>query len=1217
MKNAVISIGGAFRTSLAIVASVSLCTLAVFPARAADYYWTGKEDSSFSNAANWSGNSVPPSSTYAHNIVLDDGRLTGNAVKTISLPDYNIAKMTVKSTGWTCAGTALKPLESGFYATSPNGTNMVFQNQVKATSRTFSVVSGGIVVFSFNPYLDGAVTWTMTGGGTFLLSSGKFFGGWSPSRAIKLSNDTVVRVGCGNPYSDTASGSTTWAGGTVTLQSAMSRLQLKNTTSAAQSFINSGKIVKAASLTNYNLDARDIGDGYVEIYLAPSGMPEITDASIGKDASGAFAVSAMLGAAPATLTAYADDGVNAPVATLLGADVAGAGTATETLSGLAADTTYFVYVVAESAMGSVTNNLGSVYNGVPQLTGVSSALELGLVPGTGTVSRASAADYPLVVNLSFAVADGAVEGRTFAAPVSSVTIPAGAVSASFEIVPLTDSTVAADSSVVATLAAGDAYLVPSVLPSATIGIVNSALPADRNVWVAAADGLASNGDNWSQGVPDSSSHVLFDGNFSNARCTWDSPSAVASWTQNSTYAGTVDIQTTYENGSFPVLAIAGDCMVNGGKWTHRANSSSQAYRLSVTVGGSFTVGAEAEITASNKGFAQNQFPAGSAVGVHGGAIDDLSKVYGNLKHPVDIGSGGASSGLTGGGAIHIVVAGSATVDGTLSARPNLGSGENSQLGAGGSIYLEADSVSGSGSINAAGNGTTSTRQDGAGGRIAVICTQAEELAFPKANFRCNGSLGGYGRTSGGGTVFVKTAAQQNGTLIVPNILPESLSNVQRHPTKRGVTPIPAGETWALDTIEFRGGGVLCAPQGTTLSVPLSGISATSGARTGGILYEGGTLDFGSAPYTLTGNWTFQADVPYTFAGDVMVSGGANIGCMRFAGALADGSGEEGATSDDYAVCDVTVDGDLTIAAGGYASVELGGPSGNRSDVNEFYPRHGGQYAISVGNKCYGSVFDPVLPGQFGQGGDRGTVANGGGALKLTVSGDLVVNGRVSADGANFGDPAAAAGSINIRANTISGSGTMSASGLGGRNNQWGKRVHGTGGRIAVRVAGEEVGTTGVWTSFAAAGCASNSATVAWNRNTSAGTIYLQGKSDGEKGGTIYVRNQKNYDTSNVATWIPAAERGDAVADFAKAKLVIADRGVVAIGAAKMKFAELTIEENSLLDLHGEYVRVKRATVGGTRLAGGKYTAATLPQFLADSGEGGVLDIGGGLSIVVR
>ena len=174
-------------------------------------------------------------------------------------------------------------------------------------------------------------------------------------------------------------------------------------------------------------------------------------------------------------------------------------------------------------------------------------------------------------------------------------------------------------------------------------------------------------------------------------------------------------------------------------------------------------------------------------------------------------------------------------------------------------------------------------------------------------------------------------------------------------------------------------------------------------------------------------------------------------------------------------------------------------------------------------------------------------------------------------------------------------------------------------RIAVRVTGEDVGTTGVWTKFAARGCATNQVNTAnvRNQNASAGTIYLQGKSDGEKGGTIYVRNQVNYDTSNVATWIPAAERGDDAKDFAKAKLVIADRGVVAIGAAKMKLAELTIEDNSLLDLHGEYVRVKRATVGGTQLAGGKYTAATLPEFLADSGEGGVLDIGGGLTILVR
>ena len=274
--------------------------------RATNYYWTGAIDSDFTNPANWSGRSVPPSSSYAHNIVLDDTYLTGNTVKTVSLPgnNFNIAKMTVNSTGWTCTGNTLFPLEGGFYATSPDGTNIVFQKEVKATSRTFSVVAGGTVVFAANPYLDGSVTWNMTGGGTFVLASGTSFGGWSGSRAVKLADGTVLRVGCGNPYSNTASGTTTWAGGTVTLQAAMSRLQLKNTLSAAQTFIDNGKIVNGYDTTNYNLAARDIGDGYVEVYLAFAGTPEITAASLSKDANGAFAVSATLGTVSATLTAY-------------------------------------------------------------------------------------------------------------------------------------------------------------------------------------------------------------------------------------------------------------------------------------------------------------------------------------------------------------------------------------------------------------------------------------------------------------------------------------------------------------------------------------------------------------------------------------------------------------------------------------------------------------------------------------------------------------------------------------------------------------------------------------------------------------------------------------------------------------------------------------------------------------------------------------------------
>lgn len=888
------------------------------------------------------------------------------------------------------------------------------------------------------------------------------------------------------------------------------------------------------------------------------------------------------------------------------------GTTNWTVSDLGAGTTYKISVLATNESGTVEAVAGTIYTGALTLDASSAtdANEYGLVAGGVTVARATGDPFPLTVNYTISGSAG-TEGTTWAAPVA-VTIPANETSAVLPVVPLMDGDVTSDVTITVALAAGN-YELPSS-NAATLTLLNLAAPAGKKTWVATANGNASDGANWSpSGAPTAADEILFDGNFSNARCIWDvaATHTVAAWEQASSFTGVVELQTTYESGAFAALAITGDCTINGGTITQTKNEDAQVYRLSLTVGGDFSVASDAQITATGKGYDTCHYPIGSACGIHGGSANDLSLVYGNLKHPVDIGSAGSTSGFKGGGAIHLVVTGDATIDGTLAAQPSTGSTQSDTRykghGAGGSIYITAASVAGSGSITAAGYGFSSSwqRPGGAGGRIAVICTTAESLSFPTSKMMCNGSVASYGNTTGAGTIFVKTASQQNGTLIVDNAF--AGANFEAFwPTKRGVTPIPAGETWTLDEIQFRRYGVLCVPEGTTLSVPLSGVSSSSD-RTAGILYEGGTLNIGSAPYTLTGRWTFQADAPYTFNGDVTVTGGANIGGLRFSGNY----------TNDFAKCDVTVNGDLTIASDGYASTTMAGPVEANKNGGAF-PRHGGQYATLSGNKCYGSVFSPVLPGYFAQAGDHATAGVGGGVLKLTVTGDLVVDGSVTANSAVFSKSSAAAGSVSIAAKTLSGNGSVTANGAIG-SIQWDNGYNGVGGRIAVRVTGEDVGMTDIWTRFAARGCATNqvATTNERNQNTSAGTIYLQGKSDGEKGGKIYVRNQKNYDTSNVATWIPAAERGDSAADFANAKLVIADRGVVAIGAAKMKFAELTIEDNSLLDLHGEYVRVKRATVGGTRLAGGKYTAATLPQFLADSGEGGVLDIGGGFSLKVR
>ena len=925
-----------------------------------------------------------------------------------------------------------------------------------------------------------------------------------------------------------------------------------------------------------------------------------------------------------TMSWITDNGVNTPSTNAFATAVAAETTATGTISGLTANKTWQISALAENAGGADAKVAGTIYTGDLSLGATTDANEYGLVAGGVTVSRATADPFPLTVNYTISGSVG-TEGTTWAAP-APVTIPANAASATLPVVPLMDSSITADITITVALAAGN-YEIPSV-SSATLTLFNLSAPAGKKTWVAAADGLASDGANWSpSGAPAFSDHILFDGNFSNARCTWDAAAThtVASWEQTAAFTGTVELQTTYDTGAFPAIAIAGDFTVSGGTVTQTANSNSQVYRLSATVGGNLVVTAGAKITATGKGYSSGNFPSGSACGVHGGSVNDLSKVYGDLKHPVDIGSGGSSANMTGGGAVHLVVTGAATVNGTVAAQPSQGSSGN-QHGAGGSIYLQAASVGGTGEITAAGYGSGgwTLRPDGAGGRIAVVLTSATALDFPATKLRCNGTTAGYQRSSGGGTIFVKTAAQPNGTLYVVNNF-DTFVSATYWPTKRGVTPIPEGQTWTLDEIVLRGTGVLCVPAGTTLEVPVSGVSSTSD-RTGGILYEGGTIDFGTAPYVLSGKWVFQADRPFTFNGNVTVSGGASIGCLRFSGSVIDGSNENGAKSDDFTVCDVSVNGNLTIASDGYASAEMGGPCGNagtggRGDTGGFYSRHGGQYAPLSGNKCYGSVFDPVLPGQFAQDGDHATIGVGGGALKLTVTGDLVVNGKISADGVVRYKSSAPAGSVNIQANTLSGAGSISATGNKTDAVGWGDpSYHGVGGRIAVRVTGEDVGTTGIWAKFAARGCATNQVNTAnvRNQNSSAGTIYLQGKSDGEKGGTIYVKNQANYDTSNVATWIPAGARGDAAEDFRNASLVIADRGVVAAGANKVRFKSVSIAANSKLDLAGQTVKTNKAFLGGDRLEPGTYAAsnAAVSAFVVDSGEGGLFIVQGDETVIL-
>jgi subtilase family serine protease len=105
----------------------------------------------------------------------------------------------------------------------------------------------------------------------------------------------------------------------------------------------------------------------------------------------------------------------------------------------------------------------------------SSAYEAGTVPGVVTITRGGSTDRTITVNLL--VGGSATTGSDYVAVPGSVTIPAGATSATVQVLPIDDQAIENNETVVLTLYAGSGYTVgaPS---SATVTIVSNDVASD-------------------------------------------------------------------------------------------------------------------------------------------------------------------------------------------------------------------------------------------------------------------------------------------------------------------------------------------------------------------------------------------------------------------------------------------------------------------------------------------------------------------------------------------------------------------------------------------------------------------------------------------------------------------------------------------------------------------------------------------------------------------
>lgn len=140
-------------------------------------------------------------------------------------------------------------------------------------------------------------------------------------------------------------------------------------------------------------------------------------------------------------------------------------------------------------------------------------------------------------------------------------------------------------------------------------------------------------------------------------------------------------------------------------------------------------------------------------------------------------------------------------------------------------------------------------------------------------------------------------------------------------------------------------------------------------------------------------------------------------------------------------------------AGGAVNPQPGqGPGGGQAErAGGSYGGSGGAgFVVAVAGPVYGSASAPVDPGSGGgSGGSGGKGAAGGGAVRIEAGGQVLVNGRVSANGASIGSNTGGGGSgggVYIVCGSFDGNGSIQAAGgLAGGPTAGG----GGGGRVAV------------------------------------------------------------------------------------------------------------------------------------------------------------------------
>jgi hypothetical protein len=470
--------------------------------------------------------------------------------------------------------------------------------------------------------------------------------------------------------------------------------------------------------------------------------------------------------------------------------------------------------------------------------------------------------------------------------------------------------------------------------------------------------------------------------------------------------------------------------------------------------------------------------------------------YGSVTEPTDLGSSGGSSNNAysrrGGGAVKISVSGTMNLEGNILARGGAGYGGGYGGGsAGGSVWITTENLTGSGLISAdGGNGDDALRSgSGSGGRIALYYTD-------KSGY--TGSITAYGGTVGSaqaqrgsaGTIYLKGNTQTHGDLIIDN---NGVSGANTEPIENatfdnitiqngGNYVVPDTHTITLNassitttsdaSLTIESGGTFQAPNLTyisdfqvvnnsTFSLPALASFSNFTIRNNGVYNHSSptlTIPSGVTWYENGTESTIGDAQPIT---DIVVEGTLEFQNQNTTGSsvsfhsITIGSGglithPTNASSQVHGLnLSLTT---LTVATGGSINVNEKGYQGTSNSGSSGYgpgagdPMAGGGYGgvggwagsyypNNYGGVAYGSVTEPTDLGSSGGSSNNAYSRRGGGAVKISVSGTMNLEGNILArGGAGYGGGyggGSAGGSVWITTENLTGSGLISVNGKWG------------------------------------------------------------------------------------------------------------------------------------------------------------------------------------------